>query len=87
MNKITINEIVTLDNGKEFYCFQVLNHEGTEYLYLISTTTPIEVCLAKQQIVDDSLRMDIIDDKEEKLFALKLFQDEHKAKQNTTQTS
>lgn len=87
MNKITINEIVTLDNGKEFYCFQILEHEDAEYIYLISTTTPIEVRLAKQQIIEGSLHMDIIDDKEEKLFALRLFQNNHKAKRNIAQVS
>ena len=85
MNKITTNEIVTLDNGKEFYCFQVLEHEGVEYVYLISTTTPIEIRLAKQRMVGDSLQADIIDDKEEKIFALKLFQKDYGSRKSSAQ--
>lgn len=80
MEKISINGIVTLDDGKKYYCFQVLNHEGVDYIYLISTTTPIEVRFAKQRMVDGTLQADIINNKEEKLFALKLFQDDYKAK-------
>lgn len=82
MEKIAINGTVILDTGKEFYCFQVLDYEDTSYIYLISTTTPIEVRFAKQKMVNGSLETEIIKDKEEKLFALKLFQNNHKAKQN-----
>ena len=80
MERIAINGTVVLDNGQEFYCFQVLDHEDTSYIYLISTTTPIEVRFAKQRMVDGALQVDIINNKEEKLFALKLFQDDYKAK-------
>ena len=78
MEKIAINGTVTLDNGKEFYCFQVLDYENASYIYLISTTTPIEVRLAKQVVENGILETAIISDKEEKLFALKLFQEKYK---------
>ncbi len=87
MEKIAINGTVVLDNGQEFYCFQVLDHEDTSYIYLISTTTPIEVRFAKQKMVNGSLETEIIKDKEEKLFALKLFQDDYKSKDNKTTES
>lgn len=80
MEKIAINGTVTLDNGKEFYCFQVLDYKDTSYIYLISTFTPVEVRFAKQKMIDGQLQTTIIDDKEEKLFALKLFQNNHQAK-------
>lgn len=80
MERIAVNGTVVLDNGQEFYCFQALDHEGVSYVYLISTTVPIEVRFAKQRMVGCSLETEIIEDGEEKLFALRLFQDEYKSK-------
>ncbi len=87
MDKIAINEVVTLDNGKEFYCFQVLTQDDIDYIYLISTSKPVEICFAEQKIVDGALSLRIINDQDEKLRALKLFQDDYKSKDNKTTES
>ena len=80
MDKITTNEIVTLDDNKEYYCFQALADGDKEYIYLVSTSQPVEVRFAEQRIVDGALSVRILDDQAEKIHALELFKSKHPKK-------
>ena len=77
MDKITTSEIVTLDNNKEYYCFQTLTDNDKEYIYLVSTSQPIEVRFAEQRIINGALSIRILDEQTEKIHALELFKAKH----------
>ena len=68
--KIETGEIITLDNNKEYICFSTLNHEGKDYVYLMSNFKPIEIMFAIEKY--DS-KIEIIGDPELKEKVLNLF--------------
>ena len=45
---LDLGEIVTLDNNKEFMCFERVQLDGKDFLYLIATDDSGEICFAEQ---------------------------------------
>ena len=72
--KIEKGEIITLDNNKEYICFSTLNHEGKDYVYLMSNFKPLEIKFGEQTIDDGEVNIRIINDQNEKQMVLNLFQ-------------
>lgn len=75
MEKIKFGETVVLDNGKEYVCFGELVDNGIDYVYLISNSAPVEVIFARQEHVNDDVKLIIVSDKDEKNRVLELFRD------------
>lgn len=67
-------EIITLDNNKEYICFgRVTADNQKSYLYLMTTTEPIEVCFGEEIEDANGVRVRVLGSKEEKQVALEAF--------------
>ena len=74
MEKLTFGETAVLDNGKEYICFSQVIDNGEDYVYLVSNFKPVEVCFAKQEIVDGNLVLKLVNNQEKKEHLLELLQ-------------
>ena len=60
-------EIITLTDNREYVCLGIISAgDGKRYLYLVTTSEPIEFCFAEETIVNDDVRLRIVGSKEEK---------------------
>lgn len=75
---INQGESVTLSNGKEYFAFSTLEQGEKTYVFLMTTTQPVEVCFAEQKLIDGQPNVRIIEDRDEKIAVLQLFQATHK---------
>lgn len=73
MEKLEFGETFTLENNKEYTVFNVLSDNGNDYVYLISTSKPIEILIAREIIKENGIDLAIITKEEEKLRLLELF--------------
>lgn len=74
MEKLKFGEIAVLEDGKEYICFSQLNSQGIDYVYLMSNFKPLDVKFAKQSIDGEELKLELVEDQEEKQRLLELFQ-------------
>lgn len=81
MEKLKFGETAVLENGKEYVVFGTVEENDKEYVYLVTTSKPLEVRFATQQIIDDELILKIVEDQEEKEHLLEIFQSQRKDKQ------
>ena len=72
-------ELITLDNQKEYICFQVMKADGETYLYLLSNFKPLEIRFVRVISLGDSMELEIINDQKQKQKLLTLFQMDGKA--------
>lgn len=78
--EIEKGEIVTLDNNKEYLCFSAIESEGKKYLFLMTTSEPIEICFAEQTVDEVGVQIRAIGGYEEKQRLLRLFQEANQKK-------
>ena len=72
--EIEKGEIITLDNNKEYLCFgRAVADNQKKYLYLMSTSEPIEIRFAEEMIDESGVQVRVIGSKEEKQIALAAF--------------
>lgn len=72
--EIEKGEIITLDNNKEYLCFgRAVADNQKKYLYLMSTSEPIEIRFAEEMIDESGVQVRVIGSKEEKQIALTAF--------------
>ena len=65
--EIEKGEIITLSDNKEYMCLGALVAEdGKNYLYLMTTSEPVEFCFAEETIMNDAVQMRIVGSKDEK---------------------
>lgn len=72
--KIEPGELIKLSNNKEYICFSTINDNGKDYVYLMSNFKPLEIKFGIQIITDNEIKIQIINNIEEKQKVLKLFQ-------------
>ena len=72
--KTRICDVAVLEDGKEFVVFKATNHNGFDYVYLMSNFKPLEVKFAKQIPDGDGIKLEIVTDQAEKEELLNLFQ-------------
>lgn len=75
---IETGETISLSDGKDYLVFSTLDEFGKKYIFLLTTTKPIEIRFAEQTIVNEKLDIRIIENQKEKLKVLELFQKAHK---------
>lgn len=78
MEKLKIGEVAVLEDGKEYIVFSQLVDNGTDYVYLVSNFKPLKVRFAKQILEENTLKLELISDQEEKERLLHLFQESGK---------
>lgn len=72
--EIERGEIVTLENGREYVCFgRAVAENQKTYLYLMTTTEPIEVCFGEEIITEVGVQVRVLGNKDEKQIALEAF--------------
>ena len=65
--EIEKGEIITLSDNKEYVCLGVIVDENSKkYLYLMTTSEPVEFCFAEETIMNDVVQMRIVGGKDEK---------------------
>lgn len=71
-----IGQNITLDNGEEYFCFNAIEMNGNNYLFLTSTTEPVKVIFASCEDAENNrLNLRIVNNREEKLQIFKAFKD------------
>lgn len=68
---VKVNEVVDL-GGKTYICYNTQVYGDVKYVYFISDTKPVEMKFAKEIIDGDEIKMEIINNPDEKEFALSL---------------
>ena len=72
--KLEKGEIITLDNNEEYICANIINYEGTDYVYLISNFKPVKVKFARVKYLENNnLSVVLINDQKQKQALLGLF--------------
>ncbi|MBQ3296815.1 hypothetical protein IJH01_01630 [Candidatus Saccharibacteria bacterium] len=74
---LEVGEVVVLD-GRDFLCFERLELDGKDYLYLISTDDLADICFAEQMMVDGEPQIRTIGNKDTKLKLTAAFQAKYK---------
>ncbi len=75
MDKLQFGETAVLEDGKEYVCFCELEDGGNSYVYLVTSSKPVEVCFARQRLENGVLELDLIAEQREKERLLSLFQE------------
>lgn len=78
MEKLEFGETAVLENGKEYVVFGTTEENDKEYVYLVTTSKPLEVRFATQQIIDGELMLKMVEDQEEKEHLLETFQSQRR---------
>lgn len=78
---IDLGESVLLD-GKEYLCFERMDLDGKNYLYLIATDESGEIQFAEQAVIDNEPQIRTIGNKELKNRLTAAFQAKYKAVNN-----
>ena len=74
MEKLEFGETAVLENNKEYVVFGQLEENEKDYVYLVTTSKPLEVRFASQEVVDGELMLKMVEDQEEKEHLLQKFQ-------------
>ncbi len=78
MEKIEKQELITLDDGKEFLVVDIVEYEGERYLYLARDDEKLEVMLVKEKIEADELVVETVGDNDiKKIIMEKLLENNH----------
>ena len=67
------SQVITLSNNKEYLCLSIIMFENKKYLYLVTTTKPLEFCFVEETAINENgTKMRIVgsSDEKHKLFAL-----------------
>ena len=75
---LEVGEVVLLNGNQEFLCFERLELDGKDYLYLIATNDSADICFAEQMIVDGEPKIRTIGNKDTKLKLTAAFQAKYK---------
>ena len=72
--KLEKGEIITLSNNKDYIVVSTVSDNNIDYVYLMTTTKPVEVKFGKQIIDNGNIKVSIVNDYDEKQRILNLFQ-------------
>ena len=76
---IELGEVILLDGEREFLCFEKMQLDGKEYLYLIATDESGEIQFAEQAVNNGEAQVRVIGNKELKNRMTAAFQAKYKA--------
>ena len=77
MKRLDIGETIVLEDQKEFICFQRIQDEGKEYVFMMSNSKPLEVFFAEEIQEGDTMRLEKVADPEKKRRLMQLFRETH----------
>ncbi len=70
---VEIGEIVTLDDSKEYVVINKINLHNVNYVFLITTSKPLEILIVTEKIVNGEIVLDEIKDNDELEYILSQF--------------
>ncbi len=70
---VEIGEIVTLDDNKEYVVINKINLHNVNYVFLITTSKPLEILIVTEKIVNGEIVLDEIKDNDELEYVLSQF--------------
>ena len=62
MNRLEVGEVVTLDNGGEYICFDKLEQDGITYAFMLSNFTPLTIDVAVEERDGKEIKLKYVDD-------------------------
>ncbi len=62
--RIEEGQIIELEDNKEYMVLKKIEYNNETYVYLVTSSKPIEVLFRKEQINDNELILEPIDDSE-----------------------
>ena len=62
--RIEEGQIIELEDNKEYMVLKVLKYNNETYVYLMTSSKPIEVLFRKEQLIDNEIVLEPIDDSE-----------------------
>lgn len=71
---IEVGEILTLENDKEYIVVAKDKYQEKDYLFLMSNFTPVEVRFAKELVNGEDVKLEIVNNQNEKMELMKIFQ-------------
>ena len=72
--EIEKGELITLENNKEYVCFgRATAENGKNYVYLMTTSEPVEICFGEEIVEGEGVRVRILGTKEENQIAVEAF--------------
>ena len=74
---LEVGEVVLLDDNREFLCFERLELEGKDYLYLIATDNSADIRFAEQMLINGEPQIRTIGNKDTKLKLTAALQAKH----------
>ncbi|MDD3821984.1 MAG: DUF1292 domain-containing protein [Bacilli bacterium] len=63
---INKDELVTFDDGTEYFVIDIVHHNNQKYIYFAKEDKKVEVFIAKEVIEDGKLIVEVLDDGPEK---------------------
>ncbi|MGI6309440.1 MAG: hypothetical protein ACOXZW_01765 [Bacilli bacterium] len=63
---INKDELVTFDDGTEYFVIDIVRHNNQKYIYFAKEDKKVEVFIAKEVIEDGKLIVEVLDDGPEK---------------------
>lgn len=70
---VEIGGIVTLDDSKEYVVINKINLHNVNYVFLITTSKPLEILIVTEKIVNGEIVLDEIKDNDELEYILSQF--------------
>ena len=70
---VEIGEIVTLDDSKEYVVINKINLHNVNYVFLITSSKPLEILIVTEKIVNGEIVLDEIKDNDELEYILSQF--------------
>ena len=70
-------QIINIDN-KEYICISSKEYQNEYYYFLMSNTKPIDIKFARKLYDNDEIKLEIINNNEQKQILLELFSEDNK---------
>lgn len=70
---VQIGEILKLDDNKEYVVINKMNLHNVNYVFLITTSKPLEILIVTEKIVNGEITLDEIKDNDELEYVLNQF--------------
>lgn len=73
--KLEDGQIITLEDNKDYIVVKKMTCEDLNYVYLMTASKPIEVVIAKEELVNNEIILNPITDENELSLAISLFEE------------
>ena len=54
-------ELIELDNNEQYIVMDTMNYNNSNYIFLITRTSPISIKIAEEKIKDNSINLEMVE--------------------------